>query len=69
MDLMHGFKGSQVGPIPTDWEVRPLLSTVSIASGQVNPKIEPYKSIFSGFSITLNVDQGDCSKRKQREIN
>lgn len=31
--------------IPEDWEVRPFLTTVRIANGQVNPRFEPYKSM------------------------
>ena len=31
--------------IPEGWNVRPLLSTVRIANGQVSPKVEPYKSM------------------------
>jgi type I restriction enzyme S subunit len=34
-----------VGVIPEEWELRPLLSTVRIANGQVDPKTEPFKSM------------------------
>lgn len=40
-----GYKQTEVGVIPEDWEVRPLLSTVRIANGQVSPKVEPYTSM------------------------
>jgi type I restriction enzyme, S subunit len=40
-----GYQPTEVGAIPNDWEIRPLLSAVRIAQGQVDPKIEPYKSM------------------------
>lgn len=40
-----GYKKTEVGVIPEDWEVRPLLRAVSLATGQVNPRNEPYKSM------------------------
>jgi type I restriction enzyme, S subunit len=40
-----GYKQTEVGVIPSEWSVRPLLSTVHIANGQVDPKVEPYKSM------------------------
>ncbi len=43
MKIPEGYKKTEVGIIPKDWEVKPLLSTVHIATGQVDPKIEPYK--------------------------
>lgn len=43
--IPKGYKQTEVGLIPEDWELRPLLKSVSIASGQVNPRIEPYKSM------------------------
>ncbi len=43
MELRAGYKQSEVGVIPEDWEVREFLSVVSIANGQVDPKKEPFK--------------------------
>ena len=31
--------------IPEDWQLRPLLTVVRVASGQVDPKVEPYHSM------------------------
>jgi len=45
MELKPGYKQTEVGVIPEDWDVQPLLSAVRIASGQVSPRIEPYKSM------------------------
>jgi type I restriction enzyme, S subunit len=45
MELKPGYKQTEVGVIPEDWDVRPLLSAVHIANGQVNPKLDPYKSM------------------------
>jgi type I restriction enzyme, S subunit len=41
----EGYKQTEVGVIPEDWQVRPLLSAISIATGQVDPRDEPYKSM------------------------
>ncbi len=40
-----GFKETTCGTIPADWKLRPLLSAVQIAQGQVDPKVEPYRSM------------------------
>jgi type I restriction enzyme S subunit len=40
-----GYKQTEVGVIPEDWQLRPLLSAVRVASGQVDPKIEPYRTM------------------------
>jgi type I restriction enzyme S subunit len=45
MELSPSFKQSEVGFIPTDWEVRPLLAAVRIATGQVDPRAEPFRSM------------------------
>ena len=45
MEVRAGYKQTEVGVIPEDWDVRPLLTTVRIANGQVDPKTEPYKSM------------------------
>jgi type I restriction enzyme, S subunit len=45
MEMKPGYKQTEAGVIPEDWEVQPLLSAVRIASGQVSPRIEPYKSM------------------------
>jgi len=45
MEVMAGYKQTEVGVIPELWETRPLLTAVSIANGQVDPKKEPYSSM------------------------
>lgn len=45
MELRPGYKQTEVGIIPEDWQVRPMLSMVRIANGQVDPKIEPFRSM------------------------
>ena len=40
-----GFKQTELGAIPEDWEVKKLLSLVAIPSGQVDPKVEPYRGM------------------------
>jgi type I restriction enzyme S subunit len=39
------FRQADAGLTPEDWQLRPLLTTVRIAHGQVDPRIEPYKSM------------------------
>ena len=43
--MKPGYKQTEVGVIPEEWEVRCLLNTVRIANGQVDPKTEPYRSM------------------------
>lgn len=38
----ESYTQTEVGRIPKDWIVRPLLSAVRIAQGQVDPKVAPY---------------------------
>lgn len=40
-----GYKWTEVGMIPKDWHVRPILYAVRVANGQVDPKVEPYRSM------------------------
>lgn len=40
-----GYKQSEVGVIPEDWKVEPILNIVSLPKGQVDPRQEPYKSM------------------------
>lgn len=43
--MKPGYKQTKVGVIPKDWEQRGLLSVVSIANGQVDPRKEPFRSM------------------------
>ena len=45
MDVKPGYKMTEVGVIPEDWELRPMLSVVQVAHGQVDPRVEPYRSM------------------------
>ncbi|MFM2217628.1 MAG: hypothetical protein RL240_1946 [Planctomycetota bacterium] len=45
MVVKKGYKQTEVGVIPEDWEVRPFMSIVNIANGQVDPKRDPYRSM------------------------
>jgi type I restriction enzyme S subunit len=45
MELKPGYKQTEVGVVPCDWKVTPLLSAVRIANGQVDPRVEPYRSM------------------------
>lgn len=38
------FKDSPLGRIPREWEVGPLLSRVTLPSGQLDPRVEPFRS-------------------------
>lgn len=40
-----GYKQTEVGVIPEDWDVVPFFDAISIASGQVSPLVEPYASM------------------------
>lgn len=43
--IKPGYKRTEVGVIPEEWEVRPFLNAVRIANGQVDPRVEPYCSM------------------------
>jgi type I restriction enzyme, S subunit len=45
MEVKAGYKQTEVGVIPEDWQLRPLLTVVRVASGQVDPKKEPFRSM------------------------
>lgn len=45
MGVKPGYKRTEVGVIPEEWEIRPFLSIVRIANGQVDPRHEPYRSM------------------------
>jgi type I restriction enzyme S subunit len=40
-----GWKVTDAGVIPNDWEPRPLLKAVAVAVGQVDPRKEPFRSL------------------------
>lgn len=44
-EVKPGYKQTEAGVIPEAWEARPLLSVVRLANGQVDPTVEPYKSM------------------------
>ena len=45
MELTPGYKLTEAGVVPEAWEVRPLLKAVRIATGQVDPRMECYRSM------------------------
>ena len=44
-ELPPNYKGSEVGVIPEDWSVVPLLDVLRLPSGQIDPRLEPYASM------------------------
>jgi type I restriction enzyme S subunit len=45
MEVKAGYKHTDVGVFPEEWEVRPLFGVVKAATGQVSPREEPYRSM------------------------
>ena len=45
MNVRPGYKQTEIGVIPGDWEVCGLLDVVKIASGQVDPKVPPFNQM------------------------
>ena len=45
MELTPGYKLTEAGVVPETWEVRTLLKAVRIAHGQVDPRMERYRSM------------------------
>lgn len=63
MDMRPGYKQTEVGVIPEDWEVRPLLSVVKLATGQIDPRYEPYKSMV--LVAPDHIEEGTCRLLKK----
>ncbi|MGY1490081.1 restriction endonuclease subunit S [Methylobacillus pratensis] len=45
MEVKPGYKQTEVGVIPEDWDIQGLLDVARVASGQVDPKNEPFCSM------------------------
>jgi type I restriction enzyme, S subunit len=43
--LREGYKQTEVGIIPEDWDVKSFFEVLRIANGQVSPKNEPFRSM------------------------
>jgi type I restriction enzyme S subunit len=44
-DVPPGYKRTEVGIIPSEWDIAPILNLVQLPNGQVDPKVEPYRSM------------------------
>jgi type I restriction enzyme, S subunit len=44
-DLPPGFKSTEVGLMPVEWSVQPLLNALRLPRGQVDPRREPFRSM------------------------
>lgn len=44
-DVPLGYNRTEVGVIPADWSVAPLLNALRLPTGQVDPRHEPYRSM------------------------
>jgi type I restriction enzyme S subunit len=45
MELRAGYKQTEIGVIPEDWEVRPFTRTLHIGSGQVDPRRDEFRDM------------------------
>ena len=45
VEVKPGYKQTEVGEAPEDWEARPLFQAIKPANGQVSPRNEPYRSM------------------------
>ena len=45
MEIALGHKLSDAGVIPEEWEARPLPKAARIANGQIDPRMESYRSM------------------------
>jgi type I restriction enzyme, S subunit len=63
-EVKPGYKRSEMGMIPNDWELKPLLTAVRVAQGQVDPKSEPYKSMFLVGPIHVESGTGKLVTRE-----
>lgn len=63
-NIPPGYKQTEVGVIPEDWQLRPLLSTIRVASGQVDPKVEPYRSMILVAPDHIESNSGRLLKKE-----
>lgn len=63
-EVEPGFSETEIGAIPNDWKLVPLLAAVRIARGQVDPKVEPYKSMFLVGPVHVESDTGKLLSRQ-----
>lgn len=64
MDVKPGYRHTELGMIPEDWRIRPFLSAVRIANGQVNPRIEPYRSMILVAPDHIQSGTGRLTKKE-----
>ena len=62
--MRQGYKMTQAGVIPEDWRVCGLLKAVQIANGQVDPNIEPYRSMI--LVAPNHIESGSGQLRRTR---
>jgi type I restriction enzyme S subunit len=65
----HGTRGektkqTEIGEMPESWELHTFVEMVKIAQGQVDPKIEPYKSMTHVGSENIEEATGKLLKTK-----
>ena len=72
MDVKSEFKQTETATIPEDWQLLPMLSVVRIANGQVDPKVDPYRSMILVAPDHIEAGSGGLLKketaREQRAI-
>ena len=51
-------KETEIGPVPTSWEIVPFAEAFAISQGQVDPKIEPYASMLHVGPENVEQDTG-----------
>lgn len=64
MALKPGFKQTEAGVIPEDWKLRPMFSAVRVANGQIDPKVEPYRSMILVAPDHIEVGSGRLLKKE-----
>jgi len=64
MEVRPGYKQTEFGLIPAEWQVRSFLSVVRPATGQVNPKNEPYRSMVLVAPDHIESESGRLLERK-----
>lgn len=65
--MTPGYKQTEVGIIPADWSLRPLFEAVQIANGQVDPRLQPYKSMVLVAPDHVESDTGRLIAKRTAE--
>jgi type I restriction enzyme S subunit len=66
--IPKGYKQTKIGILPVEWEVKYFKDIINIRSGQVDPKEEPYASMFLVAPNHIESGSGAISKYETAKL-